>query len=209
MLERKKKRTNLDVLDPLDQELVFSHCNTAPVTLVKGCEWIKRTYNIETSPTRLSAWLQNQRAEKSEGARLQQIREESAKATLIGKVLAVALDLNEVNSRMIQQAVFQELQKEPEERNEKRLVAYMDLAIKSRAQEVKEKTVALQARRLYFNASKEALKCAAELQEINKGDGDEMEKIEKAMVVLFGEDPEGFESSPQSEIQKPKPEEGA
>jgi hypothetical protein len=201
----KKKKATLNGLGGIDQDLVFEYCNRSVVTLEEACEWIKANYHIEMSSHQLGIWLRDERVQKGVAARLDQIREDSARAGLIGKAFGDVLDLNDVNTKMIQQAVFQELQKEPGKRDEKRLADYMNMAIRSRAQETREKAVALQARRFFFSATKAALKCASQLQEIDKGDEDEMEKIEKALVVLFGEEPERFESfvNPDEEIDVP------
>jgi hypothetical protein len=66
----------------------------------------------------------------------------------------------------------------------------MQLAIKARDQEIREQTVMLQARRFYFDASKAVLREADKLEEINKGPGDEREKIDKIILLLFGERPD-------------------
>jgi hypothetical protein len=197
--DTRKKRGSLNTLDDIDQDLVFSHCEPASVTLEDGIEWIKETYSVEIKKSALSDWLRKRRIEHSQSARFDKIREDKACATMMGKVFGTALELASGNVKMIQQAIFEELQKPIGERAEKRLGLYMDLAIKARAQEIKQQALALDKDRFQFNAARSALKAAAQLQQINQTGGDERSKIEQASLLLFGEDPEGFESAAREE----------
>ena len=144
MTSLSKPQTPLDSLDPEHQASAFAHCEQAGVTLEEGVSWLRETYNIQLSSAGLGEWLKEQRLARSESARLQQIREDTARAALLGKVFGGTLEISETSIRMIQQAIFQELLKPAHERDESRLSAYMNLAIKARAQDLKSENIALQ-----------------------------------------------------------------
>lgn len=185
----KKKRGNLDKLNPTDQDLIFSHCNPAGTTLAQGVLWIKDTFNVKISENRLSVWLRHRRVELSNAARLESLRNTRDSAILIGKVVGSATGITVANSVLISQAIFEQLSLPEEERDEKRLTSYMQLALKARDQEIRESSLALQTDRFQFDAAAAALKKAGDLQQINQTGGDELAKVEAAIKVLFGERP--------------------
>jgi hypothetical protein len=112
--------------------------------LEEGIEWIKATYSVQIKKSALSDWLRHRRMQSVVSGQLEHYRENSAKATLIGNVIGTALHVDDVNLRMIQQAIFDELNLPKESRSEDRLTAYMDLAIKARAQELKNRNLDLE-----------------------------------------------------------------
>jgi hypothetical protein len=164
----RKKLGRLNALDPIDQDLVFSHCERADVTLEEGAEWIATTYNVAISVQALSVWLRHRRVENSTAHRLERIRDNQAAATLLGKVIGSSSDVDEVNIKLIQQAIFEELQKPPDDRNEKRLTEYVDLGLKAANNQLKKRNLDLEvdkfkaAIRTKLEAGLEAL--AAELE---------------------------------------------
>ena len=116
---------------------------------------------------------------------LDKIAADSDRAGFISKVFGRAAEIAQANSVLVAQAVFEEFRKPEGKRDEKRLVQFMNLALKGRS-------VDLGYNRFRFDGARAALENAAQLQEINKGGGDEREKIEKAIALLFGEKPSGF-----------------
>jgi transposase len=180
----------LGMLKPEQQEEVYKHCGG--ISLDEGVRWIQEELDVEVSSSSLGTWLRKRRIDKANAERLEEIRNDSDRATLVGKVFGAAAALTEANTILFAQAVFEEFLKPVAERDEKRLVQYMNIALKGR-------TVGLAYSRHHFDAAKSATEKAAELQKINAGDEDETEKIEKAMVLLFGEEPSGFTSAEEGE----------
>jgi hypothetical protein len=188
--EPRKKTGNLDKLDPIDQDLVYSHCEPAGMTLLEGVEWIKDTYGIVISMNRLSVWLRKHRVARSNEGRLEKLREARDSAMLIGRVVGTATGITNANSTLIAQAVFEELGKAPGERNEERLVAFMELGLKAKREENRAAALRVIEEKFRFDAAAAALKAAGELQAINASGGDEREKVKRAITVLFGEGPD-------------------
>ena len=176
-LRKTRPDSILGMLNPEQKDEVETYCEE--VSLEKGVQWLAEHMNLSVSTNGLSAWLQRRRTERTYAANLEKIRENSNHATLVGNVFGAAAALTEANIVMLAQAVFEELNKEPEERDEKRLLLYMKLALQGR-------NMALAYERFHFDAAKKATECAKELQAINEEQGDEREKIEKAIVLLFG-----------------------
>ncbi len=123
-------------------------------------------------------------------ASLRKIEENRDRATLIGNAVGAAMAFTKANGVLFAQAVFEELQKPAKKREQSRLVQYMTMALKAGA-------ASLAYERFRFDAAKKAMECLGDLQQINEEGGDEEEKIEKAIAVLFGERPENttFESA--------------
>jgi len=182
-------------LSPEQRRMVCAHCET--VSLDQGIRWIKEEFGLTISSSALSRWLRRRRDDQAADHRLEEIRDDSRRAALIGKVFGAANTLAEANTVLVAQAVFEELRKPAAERDEKRLAQFMNLALKAR-------TVGLAHHRFHFDAAKRATQCAAQLQKISQEAGGEREKIEKAMVVLFGEEPSGFQSMPDSPQSTPE-----
>jgi hypothetical protein len=115
--------------------------------------------------------------------RLDRIKSASEQATMIARAVGDAVEISEANSVQFAQAVFEEFSKDPDDRDEQRLVRYMNLALKSRA-------VELTYKRFRYDAAERARKYVTELRAINEGEGEDAEKTLKAIRLLFGERPE-------------------
>lgn len=189
--------TVLNRLTPDQQEEVLAYCEG--VTIREGITWLEAQFNVTLSKRSLSDWLKKRRIDLAAVARLKEIRQARDHAARIGKVISSATELTEANTVLIAQAVFEELMKPEEHRDEARLARYMSAALKARGQEIKDKSLSLAESRFRFDASKAALREAARLQEINLGPEDEREKIEKVMLLLFGPKPTGFVVPPGKE----------
>lgn len=188
-----RSRSALGTLDAAQRDAVVAYC--AHASLADALRWLEAQFGIKIASTStLGRWLQKQRILKSIESQLALISDDSERATLIGKLVGAATALTDANIVLVAQAVFEELRKPAEERDEKRLAQYMTFAIRVRAQNITARSVDLAYERHRFNAAKRAMQVAADLQQINQGGGDEREKIEKAIVLLFGEEPGGFDS---------------
>jgi len=172
--------SRLGILPADAQENIFSHCET--VTLEEGVKWLREEMKIESSAQGLSRWLMKRRADMSMEERLEEIRDDSKRAKMVGDLFGAATALSEANCVLVAQAVFEEFRRPAAERDSKRLMQYMGMALKAR-------TVDLAYNKFRFDAAKRARECAAGLNEINANDGDERKKTEMAMVLLFGEAP--------------------
>jgi len=173
--------SKLGMLEPAQRDAVFLHCEH--ITQKEGVLWIKEQFNVDLSASALGIWLQKRRIDANFALHLESIRDDNERASLVAEVFGAAATLTKANCVLIAQAVFEEFRKPAAERDEKRLSQYMNLALKGR-------TVDLAYDRLYIDCAKKASKHAAEIQKINDGEGDETEKIEEVMRLLFGEEPE-------------------
>lgn len=187
----------LNRLKSEQQDEVIALCESS--TLDDGVKWLKAQLNIEISKCALSRWLKKQKMDAAASIRLQEIRASRQFATRMGKAVGSATEITETNSVLIAQAVFEELMKKDKERDETRLTKYMSVALKARDQEMRDKALSLAESRFRFDASKAALREAARLHEVNQGPEDEQEKIDKAMLLLFGPKPIGFSVPPGKE----------
>jgi hypothetical protein len=164
-----------------EQQAIFIHCRE--LSLNEGVAWIKAQYGIQLSQSALASRLRKHREDDVIGARLEAIRDDSERALLVGNIVGAAATISEANTYLFAQAIFEEFRKPQEQRDERRLVNYMNAALKARS-------VHLAYERHQFDAAKQAMKCLTKLQEIQAGGGDEQQKIEQAVKVLFGERPE-------------------
>jgi len=197
----------LGVLPPEQQEAIFAHCES--VTLQEGARWLVEEHHIRLCTHNLGVWLRKRRILNSVAPRLDAIRDARDRAMLIGSVIGSSTEITDVNSALISQAVFEEFMKPAGERDEKQLIQYMKLALSARVSE-------LASERFRFDIAKKATEHTDKLQEIKRGGGDEREKIEKAIEVLFGKEPSkwvvdepGTESlTPVEKAEGPEPVEG-
>jgi len=178
----------LNQLTQGQQDRVVAHCEG--VTLAEGVKWLKAQFNIKLTDICLSRWLKRQRLNVVVQARLTRIQDARDNATLMGKAIGSAAEFTNANFVLIAQAVFEELLKEEDDRDEAKLASYMTMALRAQGNDLKDRTVGLSYKRFYWDKSKTALKHAPELIRISESDADEDAKIEKAMLLLFCEKPE-------------------
>ena len=93
------------------------------------------------------------------------------------------------NSLLFANAVFNEFKKPESERDENRLIRYMDLALKARDMEIRAGAVQLGYQRFRFATAR-----TLPNGEPEPSPAENRKKMEKAMLLLFGEEPEGFVS---------------
>jgi len=179
--ERKvRPDSKLGMLTAEQREAVFAHCEK--VTLEEGTAWLKEQFGVELSVSALCTWLRKKRDDQAAAEQLERIRDNRDRALLMGNVVKTAAELTDANSVLFAQAIFEEFLKPVEKRDESRLTKYMSIALKARS-------VELAYNRFHFDASRRALGCAEKLQEINEGDGNEQEKMDQVIRLLFGEEP--------------------
>jgi len=181
------------VLSEEQQTAVFEHCDA--LSFEEGAKWIAAKFGITVRPQTLGEWLRKERIHRPIREWLQSIEDDRDRATLIANVVGAAAAITEANIVLIAQAIFEQLRKPPEERDEKLLAKYMSLALKARGQNLQSRSIDLNSDKFQFDVAKRAKECAAQLQQIDSEEGDEREKIEKAIVVLFGEAPSPEEAA--------------
>ncbi len=183
-MEKVRPDCKLGQLSLEQQRTTFAHCDR--VSLAEGVQWVKRQYDLQVSNSALSAWLRRHRPSRPVAGPLQRLGDNRDLATFVGNVIGTATEITDQNIVSFAQAVFEEFQKTAEERNERRLVQFMTLALKAKDQEIRARSVDLAQDRFHFDAAKQALAFASELQRIHDSGADDRAKIEEAMTILFG-----------------------
>jgi hypothetical protein len=181
----------IGMLRPEQQAAIFAHCEG--VSLEEGAVWLKGEFGVSLCSHNLGTWLRKERIRQSIAPHLDAISDDRDRALLIGEVIGSATTITKANSVLISQAIFEEFRKPAGQRDQKYLAQYMGLALKATEQELKARSIDLGYDRFHFDTAKKATECAAQLQKIDEGGGDEREKIQKAIVVLFGERPSNTE----------------
>ena len=184
-------------LKPDQLDAVFTHCES--VTLTEGVKWLRATWKIVINPSSLGPWLRKEREDRINELVVDRLRDDRDRALLIGRVFGSATQLTDANSTLLAQVIFEEFRKPEKERDDKRLTAFMDLALKAKREENRTTALKVVEKKFRFNAAKAALKKAAELQAVNQGSGDERSKIDQAISILFGPEPSRFESPAREE----------
>jgi hypothetical protein len=192
MLFHRKPRpeSRMHRLTPKQQDTAFAHCQS--ISVRDAVRWLKEQFNVTLSKSALNRWLQQQRIERSMAAELAELRDNQQGALLINDVAAASTPLTVANSVLFANAVFNEFRKPPGERDENRLVRYMDLALKARDLEIRASAVQLAAERFRFDAARKSSHQSD--AEFHAQAADELQKTEEAMLLLFGEQPAGFKS---------------
>ena len=140
-----------------------------------------------------------ERTERSKAAELAQLRDTQQGASLINHAAGASTPITVGNGVLFANAIFNEFRKPGADRDEDRLIRYMDLALKARNMEIRASAVHLNYERFRLEAAKHSHDCAGGSQSGNR------RKIEKATLLLFGEKPEGFVSEtglPVAETEK-------
>jgi hypothetical protein len=196
MLLKRKPRpeSRLQRLTPQQQDTAFAYCQTTSVR--DAVRWLKEQFNLTLSKSSLSRWLQQQRIERSMAAELAELRDNQQGALLITDVAGASTPLTVANSVLFANAVFNEFRKPPAERDENRLVRYMDLALKARDLEIRASAVQLAAERFRFDAARKTPGQPGAGFPARTADhlADESKRLEEATILLFGEPPAGFKS---------------
>jgi len=121
------------------------------------------------------------------------------KAAIMRKIHSGATEMTVANSVLISQAVFEEMQKDPSGRDQKKMVELMRLCLTARDQELREKKLSLEQNRFRSNSSKvnPAHRKQSDKPEITPEE--EREKVERAMLRVFGPEPPAFYVPPEKE----------
>jgi len=180
-------------LTPEQKDTAYSHCQT--LSIREGVRWLKEKFNLSTNRKTLGSWLQEQRIERSMAAELADLRDNQQGASLIKDVAPDVTPLTVANSVLFASAVFKEFRKPDGERDENRLIRYMDLALKARDLDIRASAVRLSLERFHLEAAKKSADSTGELQMGWDGGSEDRKKIQKAMDLVFGEEPRGFVSA--------------
>jgi len=178
----------LDQLSTQQQEQVFTHCDA--IELCDGVAWLKTEFDITLTEAGLQMWLREERLRPGMQPRLDKIGEARDGARLISKVLGCAGEITEANVVMLAQAAFEEFLKKPEERDSKLLAEYMVLALRARDLDLKGSANRLAREKHYYDLARKSLAYVEKLKSINDSAGDERAKVNRAIVLLFGERPD-------------------
>jgi hypothetical protein len=178
----------LDRLTAEQQEHVYAHCKE--LRLRDGVAWLKEQFAISLAESSLRLWLRKERVRRDIAARLDKISDARDGARLISAAIGSAKEITEANLVLLAQAAFEEFLKEPEQRNAKLLGEYMAFALRARDLELRGSANELAREKHYYDLAKKSLEYVEQLKGINDSDDDERAKIDKAMVLLFGERPE-------------------
>ena len=200
----RRPKKSLKRLKAGQKEEILEHCgNMAPKD---ARDWIKLKFGIETTESNLGAWFGREQTLRSIGARLDQIRATRDGVKLMSEAFGWATDLTEASILMLAQAAFEELLKEPEKRDPQVVSRYMSLALRARELGLKGSAHELAREKHYYDLARRSLAYAAELKSINDSYDDERDKIERAMVVLFGVRPDNtkFEEQTESGLRIPR-----
>jgi hypothetical protein len=138
-------------LTPDQREAAFMHCEL--VSIKDGVQWLASEFNLQTSASSLSKWLRKQRADRSMAERREHLLLTKAQARIVGEVFQSATDVTVANSVLISQAAFEEMLKDPSERDLKKVIELMRLALAAKTQEFREDTLAFNIKRFKFNAA--------------------------------------------------------
>jgi hypothetical protein len=187
---KKRPESRMGRLTQPQQDLAFDHCHTIPVR--DAVLWLKAQFNLQISKSALALWLRQQRVERSMAAELAALRDNQHGATLVEEVFGQSTPLTIANSVLFASAVFNEFRKPEAERDQNRLVRYMDLALKARDLEIRASAVQLNYERMRRDSS---MKSATTIPPDPDSIAAEREKTKEAMVLLFGERPIAFKSN--------------
>jgi hypothetical protein len=186
------------------QDAAFAHCQT--VSLREGVCWLKEKFKLSINRNSLGNWLREERVARSMTKEISEIRDHQVGASLVNDT-GGPTRLTVANSVLFSSAVFKEFLKPEGERNENRLFRYMILALKARELEIRASGVQLSFERFRFDTAKRADGCGGESQTSGEADANERAKIEKAMLLLYGEPPIGFTSEaglPVAQVAQPE-----
>jgi hypothetical protein len=156
---------------------------------------LKREHKLEVSINTISRWLAKIRTQKADARFYQlisEIRDDRERAEQLGKEIGNAQKLSAANIMIIQQMLFRARQTG----NPKQMMAAAQMlsmvltaVAKEKASEASVISAETQRSRFQFDAAKAALAAAGQLQEISKSKGSEKEKVDRAIVAVFGTKP--------------------
>ena len=164
-------------------------------TLVEGSVWLKRNDKVQRSPTCIGKWAEKQRR-KADDFRFQQLlqdmRYDNEQATVMAGEIGTAAQLNDANVLLLSQALFSARRTgDPGELKAaaKLFSMVMESVAKSKAAEAAVITASTSRDKFQFDAAKSALEHAETLQSIKASSGDDRDKVERAVLAVFGRRP--------------------
>ena len=194
MSDEPKSRSEIDKhLSEEERDGLFALVEST--TLKEGAAWLRTRYDIDLSPTALGKWAEKRRR-KSKDVAFQELlaglRYDNEQASAVAAEIGSAAQLNDANVMLLGQALFSARRTgDPAEiKNAAKLFA-MVLEANAKAKTAEASVIVAETgrNRFQFDAAKAALAHAEELQRINTSKGSEREKIERAILAVFGRHP--------------------
>ncbi len=198
--KKRKTKATLDLrLTDSQREEFYGYCETH--TLEEAEAHLLKKHRFRLSSKGISKWLEKRRARDEDRQFLATLscmstsrKRSEALVNAIGK--NGVSDINQSNLLLIGKVVHDVLLDALLKKDTKRAAAVLywaeavkALAADKRADAQKQDSETSRDR-FQFDAAAAALKYQAELARINRGKGSEREKVEKAVVLLFGKRPE-------------------
>jgi hypothetical protein len=195
-MSKRRSDSILDGLTAGEQEIVFEHCEKRK--LEDGVRWLKAELDVQLDKSNLGRWLEKVRNDRVFSDLLAEIRADADRSELVAESLGDVGRLNESNIKLLSQALFA-AQRTGNMAAVKNAVFGLSMVVEALAKDRSATASVITAEtsrsRFQFDAAKKALAHAAELQSISKSSGSEREKVERAIVRLFGQKPVGRAAS--------------
>lgn len=182
--------SKLGRLNAKQQAAMAKHCEK--VSVPEGVLWIKKKFGIDVNEGSLGKWLRKRRVATIYAGRLDQLRDDDAFAELVVKAVGSVPGMTEAASVIIGQVALEEARKPEEERDLEKLMKLMKVLLPAWSKAIESRDIDFRVKRFKFNATEEVERLAEEIHAIRHGPGDEREKMEKIMLLLFGPEPDGF-----------------
>lgn len=205
MAEHPKPKSQLGKLPQDVQEKVFLFVEGG--TLAKAQAWLRDEWELDLSASTISRWATKYRTDKASAEfqlRLIELTAARNSAVEMKRQLGDLGVINEANLGLLSQA-FLNAQISGDTKTIKALgflfTATMDSVSKLRRADAAVADSITSQQKFQFDAAKIALKHAAKLQEINKSTATEKEKVERAVIHMFGTKPEGLVTDAPEEVQ--------
>ncbi len=164
-------------------------------TLNEAQAWLIEHFNIELSTTAIGRWAEKRRRAKADFAfanLLRDIKADQEQAVELSNEVGQATEMADANVVMLSQALFEAKRSgNPAALKNAAKLFSMVLESVAKSKTAQANLIAAETGRdkFQYDAAKSALANAAELQRINQGSGDEDAKVERAIISLFGRNP--------------------
>jgi hypothetical protein len=183
-------------LKPQRAQALYEKLEHGGMTYVQAQDYLLKTCGINISSSAICQWAGKRRRAKADAdfARLlAEIKADKQQALDLGKEAGEAHQLNDANVLMFSQALF-EAKRSNDPRAMKQAAdlfsTVLEAVAKTRSADARMISAENSRNKFQFDAAKQALLHAAELQKIRRSNkGSEREKIDRAVVTLFGERP--------------------
>ena len=186
-------------LSEAEQEAFFAVIERT--TLKEAASWLLVHHEIILSTTAIGKWAEKMRR-KGDDFRFQrllrELRHDNEQATIMAGEIGSAAQLNDANVLLLSQALFSARRTgDPAELKAaaKLFAMVMESVAKAKAAEAAVIAASTSRDKFQFDAAKSALEHIDTLQSIKASSGDDREKVERAVVAVFGRRPGTFAPS--------------